>query len=69
MTEKKFQATPASIRKRREELGMTQAECAERLGVPVETVIGWESGELPMNESMLLIMQRYAREHGGEKPS
>lgn len=37
--------TPAKIRQRRDELGLTQPQLAERTGVTTRTVAAWEAGE------------------------
>ena len=37
--------TPEELKRRRESLGMTQDELAERLGAPTDTLSGWERGD------------------------
>jgi transcriptional regulator with XRE-family HTH domain len=37
--------TPEELKSRRESLGMTQDELAERLGVPTDTLSAWERGD------------------------
>lgn len=45
---------PEELRRRRELLGMTQDELAERLGVPLNTLSRWERGDSrPDAEGML----------------
>ncbi len=40
----------------REKLGLTQAEAAEKLGVSVQTIVGWERGwQRPDKRSLKLI--------------
>ena len=36
------------IKKRREELGLTQTDIAQAVGAGINTVRGWEKGSLPM---------------------
>jgi transcriptional regulator with XRE-family HTH domain len=36
---------PKALKRRRESLGMTQDELAERLGVPTDTLSAWERGD------------------------
>jgi len=46
--------TPEELKQRREQLGITQEELAERLGVKMDTVSGWEHGDnWPDAEGML----------------
>lgn len=42
--------TPESIRKRRDALGMTQEQLAERVGASLRTVWGWEDGVTPQRK-------------------
>ncbi len=43
---------------RREELGLTQAQLAELLGVKENTVYRWESGRLPISKTVELAFER-----------
>jgi Predicted transcriptional regulator len=36
---------PKALKRRRESLGLTQDELAERLGVPTDTLSAWERGD------------------------
>ena len=46
--------TPEELKWRREQLGMTQDELAERLGAPLDTLSRWERGDnWPEAEGML----------------
>jgi transcriptional regulator with XRE-family HTH domain len=46
--------TPEELKSRREALGLTQDELAERLGVPLDTLSAWERGDgRPEAEGML----------------
>jgi transcriptional regulator with XRE-family HTH domain len=48
--------TSEELKSRREALGMTQDELAERLGVPTDTLSGWERGDgRPEAEGMLAL--------------
>jgi putative transcriptional regulator len=49
---------PAQIRRIRKELGLTQAEVAERCGVSDRTVRFWEQGErIPSGPALTLLKQ------------
>lgn len=43
-----------NLRKRRQMLGLTQAELAERIGVPTNTVARWERGVVPIQHVRML---------------
>jgi transcriptional regulator with XRE-family HTH domain len=51
----------AVLRALRTELGLTQAELAEALGVDVNTVQGWESGRRPLTSVRVEVFQRVRR--------
>lgn len=49
---------PATIRKLRERLGLTQTEAAEKVGVTQRAWLSWESGAVvPSKQSIILIQQ------------
>lgn len=45
---------PAKIRKRREDLGLSQAAAAALLGMNRKTWIRWEAGTVPMHVGYML---------------
>lgn len=51
------------LKKRRNDLGMTQAELADLLGVKPNTVARWENGVLPVPAYLPLALQTIEREH------
>jgi DNA-binding transcriptional regulator YiaG len=49
---------PAEVmRKRRAELGLTQGELAEQLGVTERAVQYWEGGQRPVSASILKLLE------------
>ena len=48
--------TPSDFKMRREFLGYTQAQFAERLGLSLRTVQYYESGEVPINKTVALLL-------------
>jgi putative zinc finger/helix-turn-helix YgiT family protein len=52
---------PSQIRQNREQLGLSQRELAEHLGVAVETISRWENGALIQSRAM----DRYLRVYFG----
>lgn len=46
--------TPTQLKAIREQLGWTQAELADKLGVRMNSVWRWESGEVPIAETVAL---------------
>jgi DNA-binding transcriptional regulator YiaG len=47
--------TNKQIRKLRKDLRMTQGQMAERMGVSVRTVQGWEAGKQPCTSAVTLL--------------
>ncbi len=45
----------------RDELGMTQAQIAEQLGVKENTVYRWEAGRLPISKTVALALAHLER--------
>ena len=48
--------TGAQLRRRRSQLGLTQVQLADRLGVTSNTVARWERGELLMRKPMVKLI-------------
>ena len=59
--------TPGELYAARTKLGMSRAEFADRLNVPLRTLTGWEyeGREAP---SCLAVALKYVIEHGSELP-
>lgn len=55
--------TASELRHRREMLGMTQQQFAERLGLARRTVQYYESGELAIPRTVQLALQALELEH------
>lgn len=51
------------LKQKREELGLTQTELADILGVKMNTVYRWESGILQVPKSIELAMETVERKH------
>lgn len=51
------------LKQKREELGLTQTELAQILGVKMNTVYRWESGILQVPKSIELAMETVERKH------
>ena len=45
------------LKKRRETLGLTQAQLAELLGVKENTVYRWEANRLPISKTVILAFE------------
>jgi len=48
--------TPSDFKTRRQFLGYTQTEFAQRLGLSLRTVQYYESGEVPINRTVELLL-------------
>lgn len=55
------------LKQKRENLGLTQTELAEILGVKMNTVYRWESGILSVPKSIQLAMETVEQNHGNVK--
>jgi transcriptional regulator with XRE-family HTH domain len=51
------------LKQQRNDLGLTQIELAEQLGVSNNTVARWENGRLPISRIVELAMQRLVSNH------
>jgi transcriptional regulator with XRE-family HTH domain len=54
--------TPAQMREQRSDLGLTQTELAERLGVTLRAVQYYESGGRPVPRPVAILMRVFANE-------
>lgn len=52
--------TPQQFRERRQELGYTQEQLAQELGVTVRAVAKWEAGNAPIDRRTQLAMRYLA---------
>lgn len=55
--------TPDEYKAAREELGLYNVELARKLGVHMRTAQRYESGEIPISETVARLLQMYVR-HG-----
>ncbi len=60
--------TPQEVRAIREQLGFSQREFADRLGVALNTVSRWELGERTPNEAVARLIWMVAEHEGLGKP-
>ena len=54
------------LRKRRQQLGLTQAQLATDLGVTVTTVARWERGERAISEPIARLLEMLVTERTGK---
>jgi transcriptional regulator with XRE-family HTH domain len=54
--------TPDELRRKRERLGMTQAELAKRLGVTKSTVLRYENGRITIPKMLDMAIRDLERE-------
>jgi DNA-binding transcriptional regulator YiaG len=59
----------SELKVKRENLGLTQTELADILGVKMNTVYRWESGILSVPKSIALAMETVERNHRIKKKS
>lgn len=58
----------SELKQKRENLGLTQTELADILGVKMNTVYRWESGILSVPKSIELAMDTVERTHKSKLP-
>jgi len=61
--------TGAEVRRVRKQLGLTQREFAERVGVVGNTVARWERDELTVGSTAAILMRLLGKLHQKEKKS
>ena len=57
----------SELRRLREQMGLTQGQLAEEVGVHKNTVARWERDELSIRESTARLLEYVARERPGSK--
>lgn len=62
--------TGSQLRRLREEIGLTQGQLGERLGIPEKTIQRWETGTLQMRHPGLIrLALAQLREHPEQPPT